>query len=281
MKEITLATSIGDLGAILYGEPDKPLILAFHGWLDNAASFEVLASYLNDYAVLSIDLPGHGHSAWLGAGSSYLIWAYVPPILEAINTHSLLKDRSFYVLGHSLGTGIAMLIAAVLPEQVLGYIALDSLGPLTTPASQVASQLRQGLTATLKTSSTYSSVDQALAVRQRVDNAIPEEHLRNIVERNLILCDQGWKWRTDPRLRLPSLVRFTEDQLESILQALVAPVLAIRAEQGMVTQAYLDQRSKHIADATLKTVEGRHHFHLEASSAPQVAMHIKEFLQHD
>src|SRR5690554_7577885 len=65
-----------------------------------------------------------------------------------------------------------------------------------------------------------------------------------------------WKWRTDPRLRLPSLVRFTEDQLESILQALVAPVLAIRAEQGMVTQAYLDQRSKHIADATIKTVEG-------------------------
>src|SRR5690554_7805887 len=90
-----------------------------------------------------------------------------------------------------------------------------------------------------------------------------------------------WKWRTDPRLRLPSLVRFTEDQLESILQALVAPVLAIRAEQGMVTQAYLDQRSKHIADATIKTVEGRHHFHLEASSAPQVAMHIKEFLQHE
>src|SRR5690554_6370157 len=147
-----------------------------------------------------------------------------------------------------------MLIAAVLPEQVLGYIALDSLGPLTTPASQVASQLRQGLTATLRTSYTYSSVDQALAVRQRGDNAIPEEHLRNIVERNLILCDHGWKWRTDPRLRSLALVRFTEDQLESILHAIVAPVWATRAEQGMVRPSYPAQRSKNIADATIKTV---------------------------
>ncbi|MGL6010251.1 MAG: alpha/beta hydrolase, partial [Shewanella oncorhynchi] len=47
----------------LWGAKDKPLLLALHGWLDNANSFEPLTAHLLDYQVLAIDWPGHGFSA--------------------------------------------------------------------------------------------------------------------------------------------------------------------------------------------------------------------------
>ena len=207
MQEITIATSIGELSGILYGQPGKPIILALHGWLDNAASFQTIAPLLDDYALLALDLPGHGHSAWLGEGASYLIWSYVPPILEAINTYPLLNEQPFYLLGHSLGTGIAMLIASVLPEKILGYIALDSIGPITTPTHSAAAQLKQALLSNVRDSSVYATVELALAVRLKSNNGVPESDLKQIVERNLVRHPEGWQWSTDPRLRLPSVVR--------------------------------------------------------------------------
>lgn len=280
-SEINIATSIGDLSGILYGQANKPMILALHGWLDNAASFHLLAPLLENHSVLALDLPGHGHSAWLGEGASYLIWSYVPPIIEAIEKHPLLSEQPFYILGHSLGTGIAMLVASIIPEKVKAYIALDSLGPITTPANLAASLLKQSILTEPKPSSLYNSVEEALAVRVRASGDIPETALQRIVERNLSKLDEGWQWSTDPRLRLPSVVRFTEEQLQSIMQTLTMPVLAIQAEQGMASTAFFKQRLEYIENGTLAVIEGKHHFHLEPSSVVEIAQQIKDFLSHD
>lgn len=282
MKQITIATSAGELSGVLYGQASKPLILALHGWLDNAASFHTLAPMLlDDYAVLALDLPGHGKSAWLGAGADYSVWAYARPIVEAINHHSLLKERPFYLLGHSLGTGVAMLLASALAERVLAYIALDSLGPITTQASLAATQLKQSFLTQAKGSSTYSAVEQAVAVRMRSNSDIAYDELKRMVERNLVQHAEGWQWCTDPRLRLPSAVRFTEEQLHSILQSLSMPVLAIKAEQGIAPQVLYEQRLAYIHESVFACVSGGHHFHLVEASANQIAQLIKSFIAHD
>lgn len=281
MKEVSIATSVGELGGILYGQADKPVVLALHGWLDNAASFNTLAPMLENHAVLALDLPGHGCSAWLGAGADYSVWAYVRPIIEAVNTYPLLKERPFHLLGHSLGTGVAMLLACTMPDKVRSYIALDSLGPITTQASLAAAQLKQSLQAKAKESSTYSDIEQAVAVRMRGNSAIPEAGLKQIVERNLKQQQAGWQWCTDPRLRLPSAVRFTEEQLHSILQSLNMPVLAIRAEQGIAPDVLFKQRLVHITKGSFASVAGGHHFHIEMASAIEIAQHITSFIGHD
>lgn len=279
--DIKIVTSIGELSGILYGQPDKPVILALHGWLDNAASFHLLAPLLEDYSVLALDLPGHGHSAWLGDGASYLIWSYVPPILEAIQNYSLLNEQPFYILGHSLGTGVAMLVASVIPEKIKAYIALDALGPITTPAHRAAAQLKQSLLAAPKTSSLYNSVSEALAVRMRATADVPEAALLQIVERNLSKQGHRWQWSTDPNLRLPSIVRFTEEQLQSVMKTLTMPVLAIQAQQGMASTMFFEQRLEHIPNGSLAIIAGKHHFHLETASVGKIAQRIKEFLTHD
>lgn len=279
--DIRIDSSIGELAGILYGEPDKPVILALHGWLDNAESFARLAPLLKHYSVLALDLPGHGRSAWLGAGATYLIWSYVLPILEAIENEPLLNQQPFYLLGHSLGTGVTMLIASALPEKVKAYVALDSLGPMTTPAHLAAKQLRQSFLAQEKPSSSYSNVEQALAVRLRSNRGIPEDALLRIVERNLSQQEGQWQWCTDPRLRLPSAVRLTEEQLDSVMQSLSMPVMAVRAESGVTSSELFKQRLQKIPNAHFVSIEGGHHFHLEPDSVARLARTINDFFSDD
>ena len=56
------------LAAKRYGSSNKPVLLALHGWLDNADSFVPLVNALSeqqvltDYQIIAVDWPGHGLS---------------------------------------------------------------------------------------------------------------------------------------------------------------------------------------------------------------------------
>ncbi|MFU8802269.1 MAG: alpha/beta fold hydrolase, partial [Bradymonadaceae bacterium] len=52
------------LAARAFGPDDGQPILALHGWLDNAATFDKLIPLLGDgLRIVSLDLPGHGLSS--------------------------------------------------------------------------------------------------------------------------------------------------------------------------------------------------------------------------
>jgi len=55
---------------LVWGDPNSPIIIALHGWLDNAESFYKIAPLLAHYQVVSIDLAGHGRSGWRGRDAS-------------------------------------------------------------------------------------------------------------------------------------------------------------------------------------------------------------------
>lgn len=56
----------------LWGSLEKQPILAVHGWMDIAGSFDFLAPHLlENSSILVIDLSGHGRSSWLPAGIPY------------------------------------------------------------------------------------------------------------------------------------------------------------------------------------------------------------------
>ncbi|CAM5400510.1 alpha/beta fold hydrolase [Rhodanobacter lindaniclasticus] len=104
------------LAAQIWGEDTLPPLLALHGWLDNAGSFAQLAPHLAArFRVIALDLPGHGHADHLAAGASYHYVDYVQAALAAADALQL--DR-FTLLGHSLGAGIAALVAAARPGRI-------------------------------------------------------------------------------------------------------------------------------------------------------------------
>lgn len=120
------------LAAKGWGPPEGPKVLALHGWLDNAASFDTLAPLLPGIRLVALDLAGHGLSQHRHPTAGYEFVEWVPDVLWAAT--ALGWDR-FAILGHSLGAGIAPLVAAAAPDRLDRLVLLDGLGPPSPPTS--------------------------------------------------------------------------------------------------------------------------------------------------
>ena len=61
-RDLTLELPRLKIAAREWGPADGPPVLALHGWLDNAVSFDRLAPLLPDFHIVALDLAGHGRS---------------------------------------------------------------------------------------------------------------------------------------------------------------------------------------------------------------------------
>ena len=275
LRHITLA-------AKAWGDPTLPPVLALHGWLDNAASFDGIAPLLESHYVVAVDLAGHGRSGWRDAAA----WDYWLDNLDDIN--QLFQHfgwESADLLGHSLGGTLASTYAAAFPERVQHLILIEALGPLSLSIDQTVPQLRKGLAerASLGTSVLRVFPDVEHATRARMlANGLSHAAAMTLVERGLVEVDdefsRGYRWSSDPRLLLPSLQRYSEEQAVAILDEINAPTLLIVADpahpyaRGSAMQTRID----HVANLRIQRLPGNHHLHLE--SPQPVATAINEFL---
>lgn len=284
MKQTEFTCVHGRICGVSWGwqeNPQAPVIFALHGWLDNAATFELLGPVLADagYRVVAIDLPGHGQSCWLADGGDYYIWEAATAIVQVLKQ----LDEPVHLLGHSMGAATALILAAVYPELVKTVVALDAMGPLSTPPAQAPQQLRKGIEDVIRRGQqgtrikVYPSIEQALVARVGKDPLLSPDCIRPVVERNLQSAEGGFSWRTDPRLRHASKVRMTEDMVESYLSQISCQVLAIRAERGIIPKSMFDVRLAYLKDSQFDQLPGHHHFHLAQETVANVAQRLIGF----
>ncbi|MCD6009465.1 MULTISPECIES: alpha/beta fold hydrolase [Halomonadaceae] len=277
-EEISLAD--GRLAGLAWGEAGAPTWLALHGWLDNAASFSRLAPRLVealDIRLVAIDFAGHGHSARYPAGVDYAIWDYTHDVLDTLASLGLERAT---LLGHSMGAGVACLVAAAMPERVERLVLIDGLGTLTTPSEDTAAQLRKGLVAQRRRPSSsprYADIESAIAARvgggvTPIDTATAEPLVARNVERD---AQGGCRLRTDGRLLRPSLVRFCPEQTLALLGAIQAPTLLIEGEQGILGERSFARRARQaLITLERRVLPGGHHLHLEPDAVVAVAAAI-------
>jgi pimeloyl-ACP methyl ester carboxylesterase len=116
MRELKVSTPGLELAALSWGEPDAPPLVMLHGWLDNAASFALLAPHLAErFHVIALDLPGHGSSQHFPENMIYQHVDYARTVLAAVDALALPR---FHLLGHSLGAGVATMVAIAAPERI-------------------------------------------------------------------------------------------------------------------------------------------------------------------
>ncbi len=259
-----------------WGSAGARPVLALHGWLDNAASFAVLAPLLHGCQVVALDLTGQGHSDRRSADSGYQIWEDLPEVLGVLEA---LSWSEFDLIGHSRGAIISTLLASTHPECVRHLVMLDAL--VTRPVEQRAFvlQLRDFLSDKPRLlesrNQLFPTVQAAVASRVRSDLGQAAAEL--IALRNLRSCEGGYTWRTDPRLRGASSVKMTAAQQRAVLEALSMPCLLMLAEQGRRAHAREAELAREcIADLTLEWVPGGHHFHMEHGT-PEIAQRIGQF----
>jgi pimeloyl-ACP methyl ester carboxylesterase len=257
---------------------DKPQkILALHGWLDNAASFDELAPHLSDYHLVAVDLPGHGWSDHRPLQGSYNIWDDLVDLIRLIDK---LGWQHGHVLGHSRGAMIGFLLAVTQPKRVSSLIGLDALTPLPKPVEEAPKNLRDFVRGYLslahKKLPSYASEEAALNARLQASD-MSEDAARLLLHRGLRKEGDVYRWTTDARLTLASAVRLTEEHNRHFVEALQVPCKVLLAEQGLIKQFPLLEELQAYPDISFEILPGRHHFHMEEQAA-QVAKKIADFL---
>lgn len=98
----------------------KKLLIAFHGFGNSAEQFVLFQSYINkDYAIVSIDLPGHGQTDWQ---DKHMLPKALMAIVQGIKND--FGVESFSLMGFSLGGRVALKIVDLQPTWVDRIILL-------------------------------------------------------------------------------------------------------------------------------------------------------------
>lgn len=273
-EEITIAIQQLKLTAKVYGDDRLPVMIALHGWLDNAESFYQLAPLLNGYKVISVDLAGHGQSDHRPGCMPYDIWDNVNDLYQLVERLGLTQVK---LIGHSMGASIAMMFACCFPDKVTGLYLIDGLAPLTYEAAEQAEKLAQGIVKRQRFLQRklpcYNSVEQMIEVRGNGRFEVSREAAQKLVMRGHKSVEDGFTWSSDPALMLPSMVRFTEPQVDSLVTSVVTPTKLFIAEQGLATERW-QRWAQMMADCQVITLPGNHHFHMELAGAQAIARQI-------
>jgi len=280
MKAIELDAAGLTLQACAHGPDDAPPLLALHGWLDNAASFTRLAPLLDTHRLIALDLPGHGRSAHLPPGPlvHYDLPVYVAAVLAAADALAL---QRFDLLGHSLGAGIASLLAAAAPDRIRRLVLIEGLGPLPDDPGRTLQRFRDAAARRIQQRARrlrhFADPREAVAARC-VAGGLDEDNARLIVERGLARDGKGWRWSSDPRLTLPTPVRLDEAQIRRLLKGIVAPtaLLLARPQTPYLPVDMLRERAQHVPDIRIDFLDGGHHLHMQHPDA--VAKHVQAHL---
>ncbi len=264
----TIASGLELTGTLHGDHPDAPLILAVHGWLDNAASFDELGMRLSThYRVLALDLPGHGlsqHPSKEGvyAFTSWCVW--LDEVLAVLD-----EKRPVVLLGHSMGAAIVMCYAGVTDRHISRVIAIDGIAPATTDASETHTQLLRGLKsrrrALTRDVSRVASEEEAVEKMKAVRMPMSDGALHKIARRHLKRDDQGMYFGYDPMLQTTSVVRLSTAQLRACFSAISAPVHLIRAKQGWpIDEAHIKEvLSWIVTPVQIDLIDGGHHVHMD------------------
>lgn len=297
-EEIRLKLPHLELAALAWGDPEegKPL-LALHGWLDNAMTFVKLAPALAaaGYRVVALDFAGHGFSDWRPAGQTYLLLDNCFDVQAAVMA---LGWKNFTLIGHSMGAGVASLLAGAHPKGIEKLVLIDGIGTLTTADKDAADQLGQAMARWIGhqeknrekdvlssfSGKIYPNIELAAKARMLGVGAVDYPAALHLCQRALQAADPadastGWFWRSDSRLRHPSAFRLTEAQNLSFMAAIEAPTLMLEADKGlMVKRPEIATRVQTIKNAQKLLLAGGHHLHLEEASCEATTAEIIKFL---
>ncbi|KAF9437258.1 hypothetical protein BGZ76_001423 [Entomortierella beljakovae] len=268
--------------------------LAFHGFLDNASSFDLLLLKQlgpEPVEIVALDLAGHGLSSHRKT-EDYALWRYVE---DSDLIVSQLGWERHAILGHSMGGAVATVYGGLFESRVTLCILLDNLGPLIRDVEDQPDHLlehfsqKRGLAK--KRLPFHPSIESACKARsQGGAYGIQPEYASVLMSRGLKPAERaledgsilkGWTWTTDRILTIRSAQSLSEGYAKAFMSRISCPLLAVLAEDGLlqITDAAGDQNDRQNwpkGKVTIKGVPGSHSVHME--NAPLVAEKISSWV---
>lgn len=273
--------------AKLWGEADQTPVIALHGWLDNSASFDVLAPQLDNVQCLAVDLAGHGLSDHRVGLVDYPIWSEIAAIYAIADQMGWSR---FALLGHSRGAMMSFLAAGIYPERITSLILIDSIVPTVITSEQVTERVVKSIEEIQRRVhrplSLYSTYDDALKARCLSRFApVGRQTAQLLASRGLREVEGQYHWHADGKIWAASNIALTHEMVLAFAQKIAdqrIPTSLILADQGLIemTGAAPEfvrgcrQVSQKI-EAQEVVVSGGHFLHMEQGQEEVVA-HINE-----
>lgn len=267
------------LAAKVWGATGGRPVLALHGWLDNAATFDRLAPLLPGCEIVALDLAGHGLSGSRSPDASYNIWQDVGDLLDV---QEQLAWPRCTLLAHSRGAAIATLFAAAFPDRVDKLVLLEGGVPFAGEPTEAPADLARAVLdqRSLRGRSGRVFTDRAKAISERAQGftKITVESAEILAARSLREVPGGYQWHADQRLKGASELKLTREHVRAFVRAVRAPVLLVLADEGPFGHTPLyEEMLPEFAALELVRLPGGHHLHLEGAET-EIAARIRAFL---
>lgn len=222
------------------GDTAGPPTLLIHGYTDNSRSWSLIAPFLKDRHLLAVDLRGHGKS-----DAPACCYAYTDFADDASLFLDAMGIEKADVIGHSLGSLTAQLLAAQHPEKVAHLVLVssttaigggpgswlwDNITPLRPPIDPNGQFMKDWY-------SNPNSVDEDYLTRERAESAAVPIHVW-----------RGVLWGT------------VVDDLTLIAPLVKAPVLVLWGEKdALFDLSHQEKLEKAYPDARFEVFAGAGH----------------------
>ncbi len=235
-------------------DPTSTPIILIHGAGGSHLHYPPELRRLNGFQVIALDLPGHGKSAGLGKQNINDYVQAIQNFMDAINLPTAL------IIGHSMGSAIALQLALSAPDRVLGLVLLGSGSRL-----RVAPSILEN---------TATEATFPLAVKTIVDWSFGSQASDRLKE----LAVQRMQ-ETRPTVLHGDFIACNKFDLSEELGKIEKPTLIIcGAEDKMTPPKYSKSLHEQIPNAELNLIEGAGHM-VMLEKPYQVAEAIENFVE--
>ena len=274
-------------------QPDVPLRVLVHGWMDVSASWQFMVDAMQD-DVLTIAPDWRGYGLTTGpATDNYWMADYLADLDGLLDHHA--GDQPVDLIGHSMGGNVAMLYAGVRPERIRRLVNLEGFGLAATRPEQTAERYVRWineLKALHQGESGLTDYADAAGVARRLMRNNPR---LNADKADWLAQHWGaqqpdgrWKIQGDPAHKIISANLYQLPETLDLYRRITAPTLMVEASDdsltkwwnGKYTLAEFHERLQAVPNVRIERLEDTSHM-LHHDQPQALAQLVEGFLSGD
>jgi pimeloyl-ACP methyl ester carboxylesterase len=207
-----------------WGGRGQRVVVLVHGGSAQGGWWEHVAPYLaTGHRVVAPDLSGHGLS---DRGEQYGIEIWADEVRALLATESRDVDEAPFVIGHSMGGWVTMMLAGRHPGLLAGIVVVDV--PIRNRSPEERAAQARKRPAALRV---YGSVDEAMThfrLMPEQDTALPYV-MQHVARTSIREVEGGWTWMFDPQIWQRA------SEVRPDLRDVTCPTTLLACEKGLLS----------------------------------------------
>jgi pimeloyl-ACP methyl ester carboxylesterase len=280
--------------------PDLPLLVLAHGWMDVAASWQFVVdafsqAFVQGRSIIAHDWRGFGLSRPAAPCDSYYFTDYLADLDALLD--QLSPEQPIDLVGHSMGGNVSSWYAGARPGRIRRFVNLEGFGMPDVLAERTPKRLAQWMDELREQReggmglASYASVEAVADRLQKTNRRLPRDKALWLAHHWAAPDDNPgsdgcWRILGDASHKIVNPYIYRADEATACLRAIAAPMLAVEASDDSLGQWYkgrytlkqYHERMELVPQCRIAVVQDAGHM-LHHDQPRAVAQLIEEFLR--